>query len=125
MATRSHAIRVDPREGIAYIVTPEFIECEALADVIREVTSDADFKPGTGILLDARCVEESMSHNKVYSLALLHRQGFKGHRTAIVVDSDGQLGTCNMLCAYASDDGSEMRTFTSLPDALAWLKRRA
>ena len=112
--------------GLVLIVT--LVGDYAFDEPVRAVTealADAQFRPGTSLLVDARLSHTRRSSEEFRTrakwVASLASKGLSSRCAIVVAPEPHQIGMARMVATHHEIQGLEMSIFNDLEEALRWL----
>jgi hypothetical protein len=117
----SHTIH--PQEKYALMIAEGACDLDQTIVAMTSLAHDPEFRPGFGILADARRVEYTPGAEETHQLATVasQRDVFLDHPMAIVVSQDLNYGIARIFSALASLRGATAEVFRDMEAARAWL----
>jgi len=118
--------RIDVARKVVALNWTEFPSLARLREVVEEVVTDPEFKPGMSFLWDRKPGEPNKATKEYISEALYYLQVLAEqigpHSWALVAHNEGDFGKARML--ETMSDGSKViiRAFQSRGDAEEWLR---
>jgi hypothetical protein len=122
----SFEFAVSPEQRLARVTVRGADDFLSSDEAVRSLTRAPGFEPGMPVLVDLREASYEPSFEGARRLAALHGDpaALQGHRTALVVKHASYLGSSRLAVTLAEFLGADVRLFSDVEEALAWLGKR-
>ena len=122
-----YRVALDPAAGLATVtVEPGPSNLLETLEMMRALAADPMFRPGVGVLVDARALTWAPRYAEAEALADANADPrvWGGHPIALLVADVVYQGIANMVGTLTALRGGHARMFTDPAEARAWLEAR-